>query len=105
MDRRRFLNFSAVALVPGLYGGAFAADSPPAFIGKVVKTPEEWRVFLTPAQFNGLREEGTERAFTSPLNDEKRKGTYVCAGCALPWLESRHKFESGTDRANLWRPT
>ena len=104
MDRRQFLNFSAAALVAGLYGRAFAADAPPAFIGKVVKTPEEWRVLLTPAQFNVLREEGTERAFTSPLNDEKRKGTYVCAGCALPLFESRTKFESGTGWPSFWEP-
>jgi peptide-methionine (R)-S-oxide reductase len=52
--------------------------------------------FADPAQFNVLREEGTERPYTSPLNDEKRKGTYVCAACALPLFESRTKFESGT---------
>ena len=49
-----------------------------------------------------LREEGTERAFTSPLNEEKRKGTYVCAGCALPLFESRTKYDSGTGWPSFW---
>jgi peptide methionine sulfoxide reductase MsrB len=47
-------------------------------------------------QFAVLREEGTESPFTSPLNNEKRKGTFVCAGCDLPLFDSKTKFESGT---------
>jgi peptide-methionine (R)-S-oxide reductase len=102
MDRREFLNRLAVTLAAGASPGAFAADAPPAFIGKVVKSPEQWRILLTPAQFNVLREEGTERAFTSPLNDEKRKGTYLCAGCELPLFESRTKYDSGTGWPSFW---
>ena len=101
MDRRGFLNLSAMTLAAGAVPGAFAADAP-VFIGKVVKSPDEWRVLLTPAQFNVLREEGTERAFTSPLNNEKRTGTYVCAGCALPLFESRTKYDSGTGWPSFW---
>jgi len=56
----------------------------------------EWRKRLTPAQFNILREEGTERAGTSPLNAEKRPGIFVCAGCDLPLFSSEMKYESGT---------
>jgi peptide-methionine (R)-S-oxide reductase len=104
MDRRQFLSLSAATLAAGVASRSFGADAPPAFIGKVVKTPDEWRVLLTPAQFNVLREEGTERPFSSPLNDEKGKGTFVCAGCALPLFESRAKFESGTGWPSFWEP-
>lgn len=55
-----------------------------------------WKDRLTAEEFRVLRKEGTERAGTSPLNAEKREGTYVCAGCALPLFLSSHKFESGT---------
>ena len=56
----------------------------------------EWKERLTPMEFNVLRKEGTERPGSSPLNDEKREGTFVCAGCALPLFKSEHKYESGT---------
>lgn len=63
---------------------------------EITKAPEEWRKILTPRQFAVLREEDTERAGSSPLNAEKRRGTYVCAGCELPVFSSSAKFESGT---------
>jgi len=56
----------------------------------------EWKKLLTPEQFHILREEGTERAGTSPLNFEKRPGVFVCAGCSLPLFTSAMKYESGT---------
>ena len=57
---------------------------------------DEWRKRLTSAQYNVLRQEGTERAGTSPLNDEKRPGVFACAGCGLPLFTSAMKFDSGT---------
>ncbi len=102
MDRRQFLSRAAATWAASALPSAFAADAPPAFIGKVVKTEDEWRVLLTPAQFNVLREEGTERPFTSPLNNEKRKGTFVCAGCALALFESSTKYDSGTGWPSFW---
>ncbi|MDH5545314.1 MAG: peptide-methionine (R)-S-oxide reductase MsrB [Gammaproteobacteria bacterium] len=60
------------------------------------KTEDEWRRVLTREQYYILREEGTERPFTSPLNDEKRKGTFVCAACELPLFSSDMKYDSGT---------
>ena len=63
---------------------------------KIDRTEEEWRALLTPEQYRVLRHEGTERAGTSPLDREKRKGTYVCAGCGQPLFESDMKFDSGT---------
>ncbi len=65
---------------------------------------EEWRARLTPQQYTVLREEGTERAFTSPLNEEKRAGTFVCAACQLPLFASDTKFESGTGWPSFYEP-
>ncbi len=60
------------------------------------KTQAEWKQILSGDQFYVLREEGTERPFSSPLDHEKRPGVYVCAGCALPLFTSQMKFDSGT---------
>lgn len=60
------------------------------------KSDEEWQRLLTPAQYDVLRREGTERPFTSSLNNEKRPGVFACAGCALPLFTSRMKYDSGT---------
>ena len=60
------------------------------------KSKAEWKRILSDTQFYVLREEDTERPFSSPLNDEKRAGVYVCAGCALPLFTSQMKFDSGT---------
>jgi peptide-methionine (R)-S-oxide reductase len=62
----------------------------------VTKTEAEWKQELTAEQFYVLREAGTERAFTSPLNKEYRKGTFHCAACNTPLFKSEHKFDSGT---------
>ena len=67
-------------------------------------TDEEWRERVTPEQFRVLRQEGTERAFTSPLNDEKREGIFHCAGCNLPLFSSETKYESGTGWPSFWKP-
>jgi peptide-methionine (R)-S-oxide reductase len=64
----------------------------------------EWKKILTPEQFDVLRKEGTERPFTSPLNKEKRKGTFTCAGCDLPLFSSETKFESGTGWPSFYAP-
>jgi peptide-methionine (R)-S-oxide reductase len=70
----------------------------------VEKTDAEWRSTLTPEQFHVLREHGTERAGTSPLNAEKREGTFRCAGCGTPLFEAATKFESGTGWPSFWSP-
>ena len=64
----------------------------------------EWKDRLTAVEFDVLRKEGTERPWTSPLNDEKRAGTYVCAGCALPLFSSETKFDSGTGWPSFFDP-
>ena len=65
---------------------------------------QEWRPRLTPEQYAVLFEEGTERAGSSPLNQEKRPGTFVCAACHYPLFESRAKYESGTGWPSFWQP-
>jgi len=64
----------------------------------------DWQKRLTPEQFYVMRKHGTERPFTSPLNKEKRKGTFACAGCELPLFASDTKFESGTGWPSFWKP-
>jgi peptide-methionine (R)-S-oxide reductase len=63
---------------------------------RIEKTDAQWRAELAPEAYQVLRHEGTERAGTSPLNDEKRTGTFVCAGCGAPLFTSAMKFDSGT---------
>ncbi len=75
---------------------ANTVDNTAAKVGKTQKTNAEWREELTPEQFHVMRQEGTERAGTSPLDKEKRSGTFVCAACGLPLFESDMKFNSGT---------
>ena len=71
---------------------------------KVAFTDAEWKRRLSPARYAVLREENTERAFSSPLDREKRKGTFVCAGCGNELYSSATKFDSGTGWPSFYRP-
>jgi peptide-methionine (R)-S-oxide reductase len=70
----------------------------------VTRPDEEWRRQLTPDQYRVLRRHGTEPSWTSPLNDEHRRGTFRCAGCGLPLFSSETKFDSGTGWPSFWAP-
>src|SRR4051812_18027477 len=70
----------------------------------VMKTDAEWHKLLTPAQYDVLREEGTEQPFTSPLNGEHRKGVFSCAGCEQQAFLSETKFDSGTGWPSFYAP-
>ncbi|MEO7851101.1 MAG: peptide-methionine (R)-S-oxide reductase MsrB [Rubrivivax sp.] len=99
MTRRNLLAFFSAL---GLVRGASAANEAvkPQATAKAPMALElsdaEWKKRLSPAAYQVLRKEGTERAGSSPLDREKRKGTYQCAGCALPLFTSEMKFDSGT---------
>ncbi len=71
---------------------------------EIMRSEAEWRKLLSPKAFNVLREAGTERAFTSPLNDEHRKGVFACAGCDLALYSSDTKYDSGTGWPSFWKP-
>ena len=70
----------------------------------VRRSEAEWRKHLDEQQFHVLRDHGTERAFTSPLNDEKRNGLFLCAGCGKALFSSEHKYDSGSGWPSFWQP-
>ena len=96
---RRSLLLSAAALA--LAGGATRASEGDF---EVTLTQAEWRARLTDLQYRVLREEATERAFSSPLDKDARAGTYHCAGCDLPLYSSETKYDSGTGWPSFWAP-
>ncbi|HLL29083.1 MAG TPA: peptide-methionine (R)-S-oxide reductase MsrB [Xanthobacteraceae bacterium] len=71
---------------------------------KVTKTDAEWRAQLTPEQYHVMREHGTERPFTGPYVNEKRKGMYVCASCGNPLFSSDTKYDSGSGWPSFYAP-
>ena len=84
--------------------GAAPTATKTALVHEVVHTDAEWRKLLTAQQYNVLREAGTERPGSSPLNKEHRAGTFSCAGCKLPAFSSKVKYESGTGWPSFWQP-
>ena len=108
---RRTLIRTGIGLLGGLVGGGLLArhgSGTPAAAGDgpfpVTRSEAEWRQVLTPAQYEVLRDHGTERAGSSPLNAEKRAGIFQCAGCGHPLFDSATKYESGTGWPSFWRP-
>ena len=96
MHRRTFLLSTLAALPIAIPGCAASADTPPPERFEITRTVAEWRRTLSPTQFRVLRDHGTERPGSSPLDAEHRGGTFRCAGCELPLFESAAKFDSGT---------
>ena len=100
--------FAAALVLAGIALAAGPAAAPPKgnkpVIEKIVKSDAEWKKLLTAEQYNVLRKEGTERPFTSPLNNIHEKGTFVCAACGLTLFSEDQKFESGTGWPSFWAP-
>ena len=102
IDRRAMLGLggsAAVALL--LFGRSGSAGASLRFT--VNHSPDEWRHILGAQRYAILREAATERAFTSPLLNEHRRGVFTCAGCGLPLFRSTTKFESGTGWPSFWK--
>jgi len=106
--RRRFLEGGGLLAAAGLFGVLAGrpgrAQPPSAASFPVSRSDAEWRLMLTPAQYDVLRQSGTERPYTSPLNDEHRRGVFSCAGCAQDLFASETKFDSGTGWPSFYRP-
>ena len=107
--RREMLALSGAVAGGALFMGfRFAGSAEPreaasqAF--EVHHTDAEWRALLTPEQYYVLRQEGTERAFTSPLDHETRSGVFACAGCKLDLFSSKTKYDSQTGWPSFWQP-
>jgi len=94
MNRRRFLiGLSAISATSLLCSSGLWAADKTLKIEKIIMSDAEWRERLSEEQFHVLREEGTERPRSSPLNDEKRQGDFICAGCELPLFTSEMKYD------------
>ncbi len=113
MTRRSFLQsciragaLGAAWTVPGWARGDTQKGERPLDpdFERLEKPLSEWRELLPPDAFRVLFEDGTERPFSSPLNDEKRAGTFVCAACFLPVFESSTKYDSRTGWPSFWAP-
>jgi peptide-methionine (R)-S-oxide reductase len=109
IDRRYFLAAGAAGLGVLAAGGLVLPRISRSHAGEngpfeVAYSEEEWRARLTPEQFRILREHGTERPFTSPLDNETRAGTYHCAGCDQPLFSSQTKYDSRTGWPSFWGP-
>ena len=104
MNRRHLMAGSASAVVVLATGALWRSLPAQAGAGSfdITRSEAEWRALLTDAQYDILREHGTERAGTSPLNGEKRKGLFHCAGCDLAAYSSEVKYDSGTGWPSFW---
>jgi peptide-methionine (R)-S-oxide reductase len=102
LSRRTFIGLAGLGGVALLAFARSSADAGAPAHFPVSHTPQQWRQILGPKRYAVLREAATEPPFSSPLLNEHRKGTFVCAGCALPLFSSAAKFESGTGWPSFW---
>lgn len=105
MNRRNALHtLAAMAVLPWLSASDTAANEGGRNVTPLKKAADAWRDEVSPAAYHVLFEDGTEPAFSSPLDKEKRAGTFICAACYLPLFDSAHKFDSGTGWPSFTQP-
>lgn len=106
IDRRTMLlgGVGLAVFAATMWNRIGASSAKDAKVYPVSMSDEEWRKKLTPEQYNILREQGTEYAFTSPLDKEKRAGIFHCAGCDQALFDSKTKFDSGTGWPSFYQP-
>ena len=104
IDRRHLLSVTTAGIAGAALWGCRNGPAQAAERFAVSYSDAEWRKRLSPAAYDVLRQEGTERPFSSPLLNEHRAGTFACKGCALPAFASRTKFDSGTGWPSFWAP-
>ncbi len=101
-SKRKFLSLASAGAAVLVFGCGKSATAKTRYA--VTYSDAEWKKRLSPAAYSVLRREDTERPYTSPLNSEKRKGTFVCAGCNQRLFASATKFESGTGWPSFYAP-
>jgi peptide-methionine (R)-S-oxide reductase len=104
VTRRWLLAGGTAGVAVGLGAWRWSTPGGAAETFEVSHSDAAWRTLLTPAQYEILRQSGTERPFSSPLLHEERKGTFTCAGCALDLFASATKFDSGTGWPSFYAP-
>ena len=104
MNRREILVFGLTGAATAAIRALWTPEAGAAEHYEVTHTDEEWRKLLSAGQYAVLRQSATERAFTSALLHEKRKGNFACAGCDLDLFSSDTKFDSGTGWPSFWKP-
>ena len=102
LSRRTFILIPIMSILKFIFNPMQVLASSVSFRDSWNLSQEEWKNRLSPESYYILREEGTERAFSSQLNNEKRKGIFHCAGCDLPLFSSDTKYDSGTGWPSFW---
>ena len=100
--KRRTVIFGALSTL-ALTQALRAASDEGEEVFEITRSDQEWRAMLTEMEYNVMRKEGTERAFTSPLDKTYADGMYHCRGCNLPLYSSEHKYNSGTGWPSFWQ--
>ena len=104
MSRRQFVRAAGLGAAAAIPAWTLLPTARAAKAYAVSHTDAEWKAKLGPDAYRVLRQAGTERPGSSPLNREKRAGTFACAGCQLPLFSSATKFDSGTGWPSFWKP-